>query len=58
VNEDPVGNRAGQHHPVGFGDDRALEVFLSGFSARYLYRQGRFPGHLSFEELRTPKLAG
>jgi len=34
----------------------ALEVFLSGFSARYLYRQGRFAGHLSFEELRTQSL--
>ena len=39
--------------PRGFA---ALEVFLSGFSARYLYRQGGFAGHLSFEELRTQSL--
>jgi hypothetical protein len=36
----------------------ALEVLLSGFSARYLYRQGGFAGHLSFEDLRARSLLG
>lgn len=34
----------------------ALEVLLSGFSARYLHRQGGFAGHLSFEELKARSL--
>jgi hypothetical protein len=36
----------------------ALEVLLSGFSARYLHRQGGFAGHLSFAELRARSRLG